>query len=210
MLKATVSVGECSIHVMVRGNLMITIPHRLWESRVDEEGSVLWSGETRGSKALQSLVGFVQEKIQRCESFSELFHTVDEIQSDLRSPLWGMSQVEEKRQADLEKKEKEEKRGRERRAGEGGRGQESHAGKRKGKGGGRGGQRESRGAAPGGLRAVRCREIQLHQEPYRDTQDSYDSVRHRPVESQLVVFRVPVILGIVHFNTGDPAGGGRW
>ena len=109
MLKATVSVGECSIHVMVRGNLMITIPHRLWESRVDEEGSVLWSGETRGSKALQSLVGFVQEKIQRCESFSELFHTVDEIQSDLRSPLWGMSQVEEKRQADLEKKEKEEK-----------------------------------------------------------------------------------------------------
>ena len=109
MLKATVSVGECSIHVMVRGNLMMSIPHRLWESRVDEEGSVLWCGEARGSKALQSLVGYLEEKIRGCENFSELFHTVDEIQKELSSPLWGMSQVEEKRQADLEKKEKEEK-----------------------------------------------------------------------------------------------------
>jgi hypothetical protein len=117
MLKATVSVGECSIHVMVRGNLMITIPHRLWESRVDEEGSVWWSGETRGFKALQSLVGHLEEKIRRCENFSELFHTVNEIQKELKSPVWGMSQREEKRQADLEKKKKEEEERLEREAG---------------------------------------------------------------------------------------------
>ena len=42
----------------------MTIPHRMWESRFDEGGEVVWSGESRGDTTTVSLVRYLQEKIR--------------------------------------------------------------------------------------------------------------------------------------------------
>ena len=106
MLKPTVSVGECSIHIEVRGTLLMTIPHRMWESGVNEKGEVVWSGESRGESTTLSLVRYLQEKTQGCENQGELFDRLEEVLQELRSPTWSKSLREE----EIEKKRKSEER----------------------------------------------------------------------------------------------------
>jgi hypothetical protein len=106
MLKPTVSIGECSIHVLVRGVLLMTIPHRRWESRFDEGGEVRWSGESRGEATTVSLARYLQERIEGCEDRRDLCNRLGEIQKELGSPVWGKSFREEEIQ---KKKTKEGK-----------------------------------------------------------------------------------------------------
>jgi hypothetical protein len=110
MIKPNVLVGECSIHVLVRGVLLMTIPHRMWESRFDEGGEVRWSGESRGEATTVSLVRYLQEKIHGCEDRRDLFTRLQEILKELRSPVWGKSFREEEIER-TKKKEGERKKG---------------------------------------------------------------------------------------------------
>jgi hypothetical protein len=109
MLKPTVSVGECSIHVEDRGTLLMTIPHRMWESRVNEVGEVRWSGESRGESTVALLVRYVEEQIHGCEDRSDLVHRLGEVLQELRSPVWGKSSREKR----IEKKTRREAKERE-------------------------------------------------------------------------------------------------
>jgi len=104
MLKPTVSVGECSIHVEDRGTLLMTIPHRMWESNLNEVGEVRWSGESRGESTTLSLVRYLQEKIQGCDDRSDLVTRLGEILKELRSPVWGKTFKEE----EIEKRKRRE------------------------------------------------------------------------------------------------------
>jgi hypothetical protein len=89
MLKPTVSVGECSIHIEERGILLMTLPHRMWESTLNESGQVGWSGRNRGESTVQSLVRFIEGKVRGCQSRAELFDSLDEILRELRNPVWN-------------------------------------------------------------------------------------------------------------------------
>ena len=95
MINPRVLVGECSIHVEVRGALLMTIPHRMWEFGLNEVGEVWWSGERRGDQTTVLLARYVEEKIQGCENQGELFDRLEEILQELKSPKWGKSIREE-------------------------------------------------------------------------------------------------------------------
>lgn len=110
MINPKVLVGECSLHVMVRGSLLMTIPHRMWESRVDERGEVVWSGEWRGDQTTVLLARYVEGKIQGCDQ-GELFDRLREVLEELRSPQWSKCFREEETE---KKRKKEEREGRDR------------------------------------------------------------------------------------------------
>ena len=88
MLNPKVMVGECSIQVVLRGELMMTIPHRLWESGVNGEGEVVWSGESRGDHTTLMLVRYLEGRIQGCEEKGELFNRLDEVMGELEYSKW--------------------------------------------------------------------------------------------------------------------------
>jgi hypothetical protein len=106
MLNPKVMVGECSIQVMLRGELVMTIPHRLWESGVDERGELVWSGERRGDHTTTLLARYVEGEIQGCEDQGELFDRLEKILQELRSPKWSKTFLEE----EIAKKTKREER----------------------------------------------------------------------------------------------------
>ena len=110
MLNPKVLVGECSIHVMLRGELLITLPHRMWEWEMgiegEEKGEGVWSGESRGDQTTASLVMFLGEKIEGCRDRSELFDRLYEVLGELKSSKWNKTLREEA----IEKKQKEEER----------------------------------------------------------------------------------------------------
>ena len=106
MIHPKVLVGECSLHVMVRGSLLMTIPHRMWESGVDERGEAVWSGERRGDQTTEWLARYLEGKIQGCEDQGELFDRLEKVLQELRSPQWSKSFREE----EIEKKRKKEER----------------------------------------------------------------------------------------------------
>ena len=89
MLKPTVMTGECSIHVMVRGILLMTIPHKMWESGVNESGECGWSGRNRGEDTVQRLVKFIEGKINGCQTRAELFSVLNEVLLEMRNPVWN-------------------------------------------------------------------------------------------------------------------------
>jgi len=106
MLKPKVVVGECSLHVVVRGVMLMTIPHRMWESRVDERGEVVWSGEWRGDHTTVLLARYVEGKVQGCKDQEELFDRLEGILQELRFPKWSKSFREE----ELQKKKRNQER----------------------------------------------------------------------------------------------------
>jgi len=106
MLNPKVMVGECSIQVMLRGALLMTIPHRMWESGVSEEGEVVWSGESRGDHTTAVLVRYLEGRIRECEDHSELFNRLDEFMGELKCPVWRKTLREE----GIEKKKKKQDR----------------------------------------------------------------------------------------------------
>ena len=110
MLNPKVMVGECSIQVMLRGELMMTIPHRLWESGVSEEGEVVWSGELRGDHTTLMLVRYLEGKIQGCEEKGELFNRLDEVMGELKFSQWRKTMRVEGLEKKKEKEEKERRR----------------------------------------------------------------------------------------------------
>ena len=115
MINPRVLVGECSIHVEVRGVLLMTIPHRMWECGVNEVGEVRWSGERRGDQTTVLLARYVEEKIQGCENQGELFDRLEEVLQELRSPTWSKS-IREEAIEKTRKSEETEGRDREREA----------------------------------------------------------------------------------------------
>jgi hypothetical protein len=88
MLNPKVMVGECSIQVMLRGELVMSIPHRLWESGVSEEGGVVWSGELRGDHTTLLLVRYLEGRIQGSEDQKDLFNRLDEVMGELKFSKW--------------------------------------------------------------------------------------------------------------------------
>ena len=88
MLNPKVMVGECSIQVMLRGELLMTIPHRLWESGVSEEGEVVWSGELRGDHTTAVLVRYLERRIRGSEDQGDLFNRLDEFMGKLKLSQW--------------------------------------------------------------------------------------------------------------------------
>jgi CO dehydrogenase/acetyl-CoA synthase beta subunit len=106
MLNPKVMVGECSIQVMLRGELLMTIPHRLWESGVSEEGEVVWSGELRGDHTTMLLVRYLEGRIRGSEDQRDLFNRLDEFMWELKCPMWRKTLREEGIE---EKKEKEDR-----------------------------------------------------------------------------------------------------
>ena len=88
MLNPKVMVGECSIQVMLRGELLMTIPHRLWESGVSEEGEVVWSGELRGDHTTGVLVRYLEGRIRGSEDQGDLFNRLDEFMGKLKLSQW--------------------------------------------------------------------------------------------------------------------------
>ena len=114
MLNPKVMVGECSIHVMLRGELVMSIPHRLWESGVGEEGEVVWSGELRGDQTTQLLVRYLEGRITGSEDQRDLFNRLDGFMGELKSSQWRKTMKEEwiekkKKEEEKERKEKEQK-----------------------------------------------------------------------------------------------------
>ena len=116
MLNPKVMVGECSIQVMLRGELVMSIPHRLWESWVGEEGEVVWSGELRGDHTTLVLVRYLEGRIRGSEDQRDLFNRLDEVMGELRSSQWQktmkqewMEKEERKKEQERERKEKEMK-----------------------------------------------------------------------------------------------------
>jgi len=114
MLNPKVMVGECSIHVMLRGELVMSIPHRLWESGVGEEGEVVWSGELRGDHTTLLLVRYLEGRIKGSEDQRDLFNRLDEVMGELKFSQWRKTMREEgiekkKREEEKERKEKEQK-----------------------------------------------------------------------------------------------------
>jgi hypothetical protein len=84
----------------------MTIPHRMWESRVNEAGEVLWSGESRGDTTTLSLVSYLQETIRGCGNRNDLFTRLGEVLEELRSPVRGKTF----REAQIEKRKKRKER----------------------------------------------------------------------------------------------------
>ena len=116
MLNPRVFVGECSIQVVLRGDLLMTIPHRLWESGVSEEGEVVWSGELRGDATTQLLARYLEGRIQGSEDQRDLFNRLDEVMGELMFSQWrktmkveGIEKDEKKKEQERVKKEKEKK-----------------------------------------------------------------------------------------------------
>lgn len=116
MLNPKVVVGECSIQVVLRGDLLMTIPHRLWESGVDERGEVVWSGELRGDHTTMLLVRYLEGRIQGSEDQRDLFNRLDEVMGELKFSQWrksmrveGIEKEEKKKEKEKVKKEKEKK-----------------------------------------------------------------------------------------------------
>jgi len=109
MLNPKVMVGECSIQVMLRGELLMTIPHRLWESGVSEEGEVVWSGELRGDHTTAVLVRYLERRIRGSEDQGDLFNRLDEFMGELKFSQWRKTMREEGIEKKKVKEEKEEK-----------------------------------------------------------------------------------------------------
>jgi predicted lipid-binding transport protein (Tim44 family) len=112
MIRPKVLVGECSIHIEDRGILLMTIPHRMWESRVNEFGEIRWSGESRGDTTTLSLVSYLQENIRGCGDRNDLSTRLGEVLEELRSPVWMKTFREEQ----IEKRKKRQERDVEERA----------------------------------------------------------------------------------------------
>lgn len=106
MLNPKVMMGECSIQVMLRGELVMTIPHRMWESGVDERGEVMWGGEMRGDHTTILLVRYLEGKIRGSEDQKGLFNRLDEFMGELKFSQWRKTMREE----GIEKKTKKEER----------------------------------------------------------------------------------------------------
>jgi hypothetical protein len=106
-----VMVGECSIQVMLRGAMLMTIPHRLWESGVSEKGEVVWSGESRGDHTTAVLVRYLEGRIRGCEDHSELFNRLEEFLKELRFPKWRRTLreegIEKKKEMEVRERRKE-------------------------------------------------------------------------------------------------------
>lgn len=116
MLNPKVVVGECSIQVVLRGDLLMTIPHRLWESGVSEEGEVVWSGELRGDNTTLMLARYLEGRIKGSEDQRDLFNRLDEVMGELKFSQWrksmrveGIEKEEKKKEKEKVKKEKEKK-----------------------------------------------------------------------------------------------------
>lgn len=116
MLNPKVVVGECSIQVVLRGDLLMTIPHRLWESGVSEEGEVVWSGELRGDTTTQVLARYLEGRIQGSEDQRDLFNRLERVMGELKFSQWrktmkveGIEKKEKKEEKERVKKEKEKK-----------------------------------------------------------------------------------------------------
>mgnify|MGYP001206654417 CR=1 FL=1 len=116
MLNPKVVVGECSIQVVLRGDLLMTIPHRLWESGVSEEGEVVWSGELRGDTTTQVLARYLEGRIQGSEDQRDLFNRLERVMGELKFSQWrktmkveGIEKKEKKEEQERVKKEKEKK-----------------------------------------------------------------------------------------------------
>ena len=109
MLNPKVVVGECSIQVVLRGDLLMTIPHRLWESGVSEEGEVVWSGELRGDTTTQLLARYLEGRIQGSEDQKDRFNRLDEVMGELKFSQWRKSMRVEGIEKEEKKKEKEKK-----------------------------------------------------------------------------------------------------
>ena len=107
MLNPKVMVGECSIQVMLRGELLMTIPHRLWESGVSEEGEVMWSGELRGDHTTAVLVRYLEGRIRGSEDQGDLFNRLDEFMGELKCPMWRKTLREEGIEKKKEKEDRE-------------------------------------------------------------------------------------------------------
>jgi CO dehydrogenase/acetyl-CoA synthase beta subunit len=107
MLNPKVMVGECSIQVMLRGELLMTIPHRLWESGVSEEGEVVWSGELRGDHTTAVLVRYLEGRIRGSEDQRDLFNRLDEFMGELKCPMWRKTLREEGIEKKKEKEDRE-------------------------------------------------------------------------------------------------------
>jgi len=109
MLNPKVMVGECSIQVMLRGDLVMSIPHRMWESGLDEEGGMVWSGELRGDHTTAVLVRYLEGKLRGSEDQGDLFNRLDEFMGELKFSQWRKTMREEGIEKKKVKEEKEEK-----------------------------------------------------------------------------------------------------
>lgn len=109
MLNPKVMVGECSIQVMLRGELVMSIPHRLWESGVGEEGEVVWSGELRGDHTTMLLVRYLEGRIRGSEDQGDLFNRLDEVMGELKFSQWRKTMREEGMEKKMKEEEKERK-----------------------------------------------------------------------------------------------------
>ena len=110
MLNPKVMVGECSIQVVLRGELVMSIPHRIWESGVSEEGEVVWSGELRGDHTTWVLVTYLERRIRGSEDQRDLCNRLDEVMRELKSSQWRKTMKEEWMEKEEKKKEQEKER----------------------------------------------------------------------------------------------------
>jgi hypothetical protein len=110
MFNPKVVVGECSIQVMLKGELLMTIPHRIWEEERGIEGEEkregVWSGELRGDHTTVLLVRYLEQKTEGCGDRSELFDRLYEVLRELKSSQWRKTLREE----GIEKKERQKER----------------------------------------------------------------------------------------------------
>ena len=108
MSNPTVMVGECSIQVMLRGELVMTIPHRLWGPGMGEEGEVVWSGDLRGDHTTLILVRYLEGRIRGSEDQKDLFTRLYEVMGELKFSTWRKTMWEEGMEKAEKKKEKEQ------------------------------------------------------------------------------------------------------